>query len=61
MNWLPDGTLETTVAAAWSPSSSPGLQQCSVVAVSGEQKQKQKQKQKIQELVAATIPMDRIP
>ncbi|MHB2206263.1 nitroreductase family protein [Methylobacterium sp. CM6257] len=55
MNRLPDGTLETTVAAAWSPSSSPGLQQWSVVAVSGEQKQK------IQELVAATIPMDRIP
>ncbi|MEH3148547.1 MAG: nitroreductase family protein [Methylobacterium frigidaeris] len=52
---LPEGALETMVAAAQSASTSSALQQWSVVAVSGEQKRK------VHDLIAATVPTDRIP
>jgi len=53
---LPEGTLETMVAAAQSASNSSGLHQWSVVAVTD-----RKLKQKLADTVAATIPTDRIP
>lgn len=52
---LPDGALETMVAAAQSASTSSALHQWSVVAVSGEQKTR------LHDLIASTIPTDRIP
>lgn len=52
---LPDGALETMVAAAQSASTSSALQQWSIVAVSGEQKQR------VHDLIAPTVPAGRIP
>ncbi|MCS3429750.1 nitroreductase family protein [Klebsiella sp. BIGb0407] len=53
---LPDGTIETMVAAAQSASNSSGLHQWSVVAVTDKCL-----KQKLADTVAATVPTDRIP
>lgn len=53
---LPDGALETMVAAAQSASNSSGLHQWSLVAVTDKQL-----KQKIADTVARTVPTDRIP
>jgi nitroreductase len=52
---LPEGALETMIAAAQSASTSSAQHQWSVVAVSGEQKTK------LHDLIAPTVPMDRIP
>ena len=52
---LPEGTIETMVAAAQSASNSSGLHQWSVVAVTD-----RKLKQKLADTIAATIPTDRI-
>ena len=53
---LPEGTVETMVAAAQSASNSSGLHQWSVVAVTD-----QALKQKLADTVARTVPTDRIP
>lgn len=53
---LPDGTLETMVAAAQSSSTSSALQLWSLVAVTDAAT-----KQRISDVIAATVPTDRIP
>lgn len=53
---LPDGALETMVAAAQSASSSSNLHQWSLVAVADNEL-----KQKIASTIARTVPTDRIP
>ncbi|HHC7129591.1 TPA: nitroreductase family protein [Vibrio parahaemolyticus] len=53
---LPEGTLETMVAAAQSASNSSALNQWSLVAVT-----KPELKQQIADTIAATVPTDRIP
>ena len=53
---LPEGALETMVAAAQSASTSSALHQWSVIAVTDPDL-----KQRISDIIAATVPTDRIP
>lgn len=53
---LPDGTIETMVAAAQSASSSSALHQWSLIAVTDKEL-----KQKLADTIAATVPTDHIP
>lgn len=53
---LPDGALETMVAAAQSASTSSALHQWSVVAVSDPD-----QKRRLHKIVADSVPVDRVP
>ena len=53
---LPDGSIETMVAAAQSASNSSALNQWSLVAVTDREL-----KQKISDTVARSVPVDRIP
>lgn len=53
---LPEGALETMVAAAQSASTSSNLHQWSLVAVTNKEL-----KQRISDLIASTVPTDRLP